>query len=391
MLRKHAGRMAGLAGALLLLVSLLSFHPQDPTLTNLRYPKDGIGNWAGYPGALIGGSAVEGLGIAALLLPLLVANAALFSRNRPAWHRYIIHVAALTLAASAGIGLAGQAPALGLYGPGLLGWAAGQWMRDTLGMWPGAGALAFTGLYSLAQVVYTPLLRRGFGDAHVLLRFGMTRLWGRAIAAWRQARPQTGWAWHERVLLPVHGAALATGWLWEWGNRRPLIRPLGEVVLGWRERRYSVARIKAASPAAMAPVTPPTMRKPPRFLPGSAVPTESAFQDWLDEPDGVTRVDHAITPTSAAPLLSAAAASPPASVHAESSVAPQVQGLSPPMEVPESASRPDRIARWEEYLRRYKENLDLHWDERAWKRKRLEELARDPGDAEAAMPPGAPK
>jgi hypothetical protein len=47
------------------------------------------------------------------------------------------------------------------------------------------------------------------------------------------------------------------------------------------------------------------------------------------------------------------------------------------------------VARWEEYLRRYKENLDLDWDERSWKRKRLEELAQE-GEADPGGRVGPP-
>jgi hypothetical protein len=71
-LSRRLGLYLGLAFALASLVALLSFAPQDPTFTNLRFPKDGIANWLGYPGALAAGSLVEAFGWATLLLPCAV-------------------------------------------------------------------------------------------------------------------------------------------------------------------------------------------------------------------------------------------------------------------------------------------------------------------------------
>ena len=60
-----------------LLLSMLSADFQDPTVFNQLYPSEGVQNWAGLIGALIGGSLLEIFGPSALLLPWLIVRAAL--------------------------------------------------------------------------------------------------------------------------------------------------------------------------------------------------------------------------------------------------------------------------------------------------------------------------
>ena len=60
-----------------LFLSLLSADFQDPTVFNQLYPSEGVQNWAGLIGALIGGSLLEIFGPSALLLPWLFVRAAL--------------------------------------------------------------------------------------------------------------------------------------------------------------------------------------------------------------------------------------------------------------------------------------------------------------------------
>ena len=60
-----------------LFLSMLSADFQDPTVFNQLYPSEGVQNWAGLIGALIGGSLLEIFGPSALLLPWLFARAAL--------------------------------------------------------------------------------------------------------------------------------------------------------------------------------------------------------------------------------------------------------------------------------------------------------------------------
>ena len=59
-----------------LFLSMLSADFQDPTVFNQLYPSEGVQNWAGLIGALIGGSLLEIFGPSALLLPWLFVRAA---------------------------------------------------------------------------------------------------------------------------------------------------------------------------------------------------------------------------------------------------------------------------------------------------------------------------
>ena len=60
-----------------LFLSMLSADFQDPTVFNQLYPSEGVQNWGGLIGALIGGSLLEIFGPSALLLPWLFVRAAL--------------------------------------------------------------------------------------------------------------------------------------------------------------------------------------------------------------------------------------------------------------------------------------------------------------------------
>ena len=60
-----------------LFLSMLSADFQDPTVFNQLYPSEGVQNWAGLIGALIGGSLLEIFGPSALLLPWFFVRAAL--------------------------------------------------------------------------------------------------------------------------------------------------------------------------------------------------------------------------------------------------------------------------------------------------------------------------
>ena len=58
-------------------LSMLSADFQDPTVFNQLNPSEGVQNWAGLIGALIGGSLLEIFGPSAMLLPWLLVRAAL--------------------------------------------------------------------------------------------------------------------------------------------------------------------------------------------------------------------------------------------------------------------------------------------------------------------------
>jgi hypothetical protein len=252
---------------------------------------------------------------------------------------------------------------------------------STAGFWPGTALLAFAAAYALAQVVYAPQLRRIFGDARILSGFGMRQAGVRLVSGWRQVRPQTGWAWHELPLLPLQGLLFAAGWTWERVLRRTLVRPVSDAVQGWRERRYSVARVKRGPAAPVVPAATYAPEEHTRLRPPAAPMASNAFADWLEEPEPMPT----IAPLAAVPAAPAAPAPPPEAPPA----VPPIRPL--PTQVPDAARTGERVARWEEYLRRYKENLDLDWDERSWKRKRLEELAQDREEGDTAGAPSRAK
>jgi len=58
-------------------LSMLSADFQDPTVFNQLNPSEGVQNWAGLIGALIGGSLLEIFGPSAMLLPWLFVRTAL--------------------------------------------------------------------------------------------------------------------------------------------------------------------------------------------------------------------------------------------------------------------------------------------------------------------------
>ena len=66
--------------AVWLLLGVISFSPFDPSLTNLRWPMGGLANWGGYAGAMVGGTLVELLGAAAVLVPSIWLLLVLFPR-----------------------------------------------------------------------------------------------------------------------------------------------------------------------------------------------------------------------------------------------------------------------------------------------------------------------
>ena len=181
----------GLAGLLLLLAGMLSFDLHDPTITNLRYPGNGISNLAGLPGALVGGSLVELLGASSLWIPVLLAN---FMLN-PLQHRnvgsYLLFGGSLILFSATLHGLLDARVMPGLTAPGLAGIAGSRWILRATGFNVAAPLLGVALGFALTQLVRLPLLaaalREGCKFAENKLRTAVTRT--------TMARVTARWSW----------------------------------------------------------------------------------------------------------------------------------------------------------------------------------------------------
>jgi hypothetical protein len=179
----------GVLLGLLLLAGMLTFHANDPSLTNLRYPHTGVQNLLGLPGALLGGSLVELLGASALGIPFLLLHRLLQAahRRRSLLTYGAFGTAALLLGATLH-GLASQATEPGAGAPGLAGLAGGAWVLRTIGPWGGLLLLAPAFLYALAQLFPIPLLQAALRDARTFgaffLRAGREQLrnWRNGLA-----------------------------------------------------------------------------------------------------------------------------------------------------------------------------------------------------------------
>lgn len=328
----------------LLLSSLVSFHRFDPTLTNLLYPGRGVGNWLGLPGALIGGTLVEGLGTASLLLPLLLAKWFFSPRRRPAAWRYALHVLVAATLLSVLHGLADPAPGVGLGHPGLLGWAGARWVAATTGAAAGSVLLGFALLQAAARVAYeVPWTQRGAEGTALL------------AASARGLRHGTGRLRHRLGM--------------ELGRLGGALGDAGEAALdgigrGLRHAGLSLRRRTAAlNPVAYRPRLPRSAARSPEAwvarragapagpAPLAAEDTADGLDAWfrsalLDEPDsGETDPPGSGTGPRPAPERPAAAAAPGEA----------------PQEVPEA---------WEKGLRHYVDNLDLDWMERVFRERR---------------------
>jgi len=397
----------GAALALALLLSLLSFHLQDPTFTNLRLPSGGIGNWLGLPGALLGGSLLECLGTAALAAPLLVLNWAWCARNRPSPLRYTGWSAGLLLALAGLHGLVVVPGDPALLGPGLAGWAVRRWAALTTGTWAAAALLAYIGAFAAVRVLYGPLARAALRDARVFGTWMLRESWRQWRDGWAAVRMRAARA--QRVagataLGLSRGTRLGLG-----GLRRMLLQP-PRIALAWLAelRSPSLARVKARSMERTAQ-QPPRPRSAGRMA-GKAAgqvamadaeeAAASAFDAWFAPMD--TEADVAEPP----PAMPAAAdrgrwATPPprilgddeeldrgfggddaaaittpglAAAQPEASLGAEAEP--PAQDVPGyEFERPEAEAAWRERFQRYARNLDLDWEEQLWRRREEEARA----------------
>ena len=194
----------GLALALVSAAGLLSFDLNDPTFTNLRAHSQGIANWMGLPGALVGGSLVEIFGSASLLVPLLILNWLVTSHHRPPIYAYLCWSVFLMAAVASIHGLFRPPSLPGVGDAGLAGWSAGYWMAITTGPWAGGALLVFIGLYAGNRLLFHPVLRIGrqaLGDASFFLLSMIRDGWLRirqnlpgmnSTPGWRRWEPSAG-------------------------------------------------------------------------------------------------------------------------------------------------------------------------------------------------------
>ena len=397
--RTRCAPWLGCALALASVLAVFSFAPQDPTLTNLRFPKDGIGNWLGYPGALAGGTLVEGIGWAAWLLPGAVLYWTLCTTGRPRMWKYGLQTAALLVLAASWTGQWAREPGLGLAGPGLIGWSGGQWTRGTLGPWIGGAVLTLGLGLALWHQFYAPQWRAVLGDVRTLGRLFTREGWRRA-AAW--AGGQTGraravpWGAVGWVLLaPLNAVGLLALGLGH-GLRRWVLAPLVRIVEGVRGSAASLRRIKARAAAAKL-----ALRRAPQTAAVESAESGQAFDEWMVSGRIADAVPERILnpvpdrfPADGSPLPGS-----PASQAGWTSAVPTgaerlalhsraARDLQPGNEAqPELPPAGGGAERWEQLLRRYRENLDLDWDERSWRAKGEGELNAN----EEKMPPHRPK
>ncbi len=407
--------------ALLLLLSLLSFHLQDPTLTNLRLPGGGIGNWLGLPGALLGGSLLELLGSAALAAPLLLFNWAWMARERPPLHRYAAWSALLLLALAGLQGLAQPPGDPGLLSAGLAGGALREWAGLTTGRWPAAALLAYLGTLAAVRVSYAPLLHAVLRDGRVFGAWLLRAGWRRSTAGWLALRRRAERL--QRVAeATAHGLTRQTRLGARELARRALRAPhsglawLVESLLGGRSS--SLARIKSRSAGFAGPApagaghgdgaeaaadgfdhwlhdeAAPELPAPLAGVlagsaPARARPAWARDLSWAaaSEAMGETPARSASAAPAAAATRAAsagaAAAAPAAAAAGESGAADGAEAAADPAQAepgrPTGAAalgandyefeRPEAEAAWRERFQRYARNLDLDWEEQLWKRK----------------------
>ena len=421
--------------ALLVLVAVATFGPFDPTLTNLRLPKDGVANWLGTPGALLGGSLVEWFGAAALLVPLLIANYTFNPAVRQGWRRYAACGAALLLLASSMIWLRGNMPTPTLWGPGVAGWCAARWLRQTVGLWPGLGLLLLGCSYGLGQVLGGPRLQvLPEEDDEAPAEARPRRIGTALLTGLRALRPAPLRVWLLRLLAPgvalvaglaaggallwrgVAGVGSAAGQAGQAGLRSAAggLHTLAAGMQAGRERAQSLARGAWAARARRHPPLPA-----PGAQPQAAAEPRAAAERLLaaDGPD-MTSVEQAAPstgqdePPPGAPAAAAREPAPPAARVAIQEV-PPARGVLPPRTRPTvaaagpapeppglmeldadldgpPASREARVKRWERLLTRYRDNLDLDWDAQGWRKPGPPKppAPREPGPSPRAGKPG---
>ena len=332
----------GVLAALLLTASLLSFHPFDPTINNLMTPLGGVRNWLGLPGALIGGSLVEWAGAASFLLPLLIVHWCFNRRARPRWRSFAFHSAALLLIAASLHGLLVNSPLPDPSGPGLLGWAAGRWLESTVGSQLG-GLLLVAGLaYALTKIAYPVYWGKRAWEAWMFTRYALTV--GRRRGA---ALPAEGL----RASVGLAGAAGHGAHRIVWAcaqSLRSLRRAVGGALMNtWRTPLPSLSASLGGRRGSLRSAAAGSRFASSGKLPAAAVERADGFDSWFSGGKPIEPLD-----------------------GVDGDRAPPVGGTEEEIGLdPAAPSGPVRD--WAEAFRNYEENLDLDWEEKVLKSRRV--------------------
>ncbi len=330
--RYHGSRWPkgiGLLAATLVVISLSTFHPFDPTLLNLLYPSGGVHNALGLPGALVGGSLLEWFGAASWLIPLLIVNWFAFSRRRPRLMHYAAHGGLLLLFAASFHGLLSHDPALGVWRPGLLGWAGGNWAESTAGAVPGGALLLAGAAYNLTRIVYCVSWRQRSAEIFAFGRYFLVRVGEALRRAYRAGTHavasvgdvlRSGIAALEGDLLAAGRIVRRTVQQWRPFPYRPALAP--------HPRRTGGGTWKSAA-TGKAPAN-------PENKPSDARGANDAFDAWFAQNESKPHESNS------------SGDSEPATNRAAD-------------DTPTAGLSDEQIAKWEEHLRRYQKNLDLDW------------------------------
>ena len=144
---------------LVLLLSMLTADFLDPTVFNQLYPSEGVRNWTGLVGALIGGTLLEIFGPSALLIPWLFVRSALHqprqvSRLAGTYHTFvivfllsIIHEIILLF------GIMKTDELKFIWQNGYAGKLAVNWLEHTIDLTIGLSALSIMLIISIARMI----------------------------------------------------------------------------------------------------------------------------------------------------------------------------------------------------------------------------------------------
>ncbi|QJT08095.1 DNA translocase FtsK [Oceanidesulfovibrio marinus] len=141
--------------ACFLLLGIVTYHPHDPSFSQVVSPGAKVHNGAGLAGAYIAGILVDLFGVATYVFPVVFIVLALknfIHRLKFPWWRWVgLAVFALAVAELSSTALAGITIGK-ITGGGFFGQLLGEWMSYVLGPW-GARILAVVGFFAAVQLL----------------------------------------------------------------------------------------------------------------------------------------------------------------------------------------------------------------------------------------------